>query len=658
MKTSSAAGPAVMLMALITSAGLLIPAQTSAADGMELSAPVVAPGVPPLTPKVHVFLSRCGGPPNLRCGRAELPLNRDNPDGRTIKIGFMLFRHTDRSKPALEPIVAQEGGPGYGSTYSRSYYKGLYAPIMDRHDLLMIDARGTGRSSSVDCPWLQSLHYRDYDQWVDAVGACGRRLGNASDLYSTAHAADDMADIIHALGYEKVNVYGDSYGTFFSQTFAVRHPGMLRSLVLDAAYPVEGQDVWQRDWIAAQVDGYRNVCERDPGCSGDPIARLTTLLDQIRATPIKGRAANDDGGVRDVVIDPGVMAYIFTSAGYNYSNYRDFDAAVKAALNGDDLPMLRLARNSLYLGGGGALHAYSQGLANAVSCTDYPQPYDIQTPLNTRQAQWDSAVADLEKTDPNAFFPFTVHEMVTSPIEDFDSCMRWPVSNALTPPMPPGHAWPDVPTLVMVGDLDSVTSSAGSQKVAEQFPNSTFVHVPNVTHVTALADHKRCTSKIVLSFTENLDAGDASCVDTRYPEVRAVDEFYIKAADIPANTTEERAALVAIESVGDAIARWYNMYGSHGTGLRGGTFVVHGYGRPTWTLDKVRFVTDVRVSGHAELDRRSGEGSADMTLAGPGVPPSDLHLAWNDYDLNSMATVTGTVGRARVHLSVPAPSGI
>jgi hypothetical protein len=137
-----------------------------------------------------------------------------------------------------------------------------------------------------------------------------------------------------------------------------------------------------------------------------------------------------------------------------------------------------------------------------------------------------------------------------------------------------------------------------------------------------------------------------------------VDEFYIKAADIPANTTEERAALVAIESVGDAIARWYNMYGSHGTGLRGGTFVVHGYGRPTWTLDKVRFVTDVRVSGHAELDRRSGEGSADMTLAGPGVPPSDLHLAWNDYDLNSMATVTGTVGRARVHLSVPAPSGI
>jgi pimeloyl-ACP methyl ester carboxylesterase len=644
----------VSFFALFLAAPAAPAATEAAATAPGAKAPTV-PGVPPLTPKVQVTLTPCRGLGDKWCGRVDLPLDHTQPNGTTIEIGFLLYRHSDNSQPPLEPIVAQEGGPGYATSYSRGYYLGLFKPLMDRRDLLMIDARGTGYSSAVDCPWLQSLHFSEYDQWVDAVGACGRRLGDASDLYQTAYSTDDMADIIHALGYDSVDLYGDSYGTFFSQTFAVRHPGMLRSLVLDAAYPVEGADMWQRDWASSQALGYQLVCQRDPGCSGDPMARLSDLLDQLRIQPIVGRAGNDDGVFRNVVIDPGAMAYIYTSAGYSFTNYRDFDAAVQAALNGDNVPLLRLARESIYLGGGGPIKAYSQGLADAVGCNDYPQAYDMFDPPAARANQYQQAITDLENSDPGAFAPFTVQEWITSPIEDYDSCLKWPVPNHYVPPMPPGHAWPAVPTLVMVGDLDSVTSAQGSQVVASQFPNSTYVEVPNMTHVTALGDRGRCASQIVLRFVETLAAGDTSCVNN-YPAVRAVDAFALHAADIPAGSSEERAAVVAADTVGDVMTRWINMYGNRGPGLRGGSFSYAGWsGHTRWTLDKVQWVEDVKVSGSAKLNRRNGNASADLVLSGAGVPNADLHLVWNDIVPNAQATVTGTVGGTPVNLVITAP---
>ena len=75
---------------------------------------------------------------------------------------------------------------------------------------------------------------------------------------------------------------------------------------------------------------------------------------------------------------------------------------------------------------------------------------------------------------------------MTSPDEDYDTCLRWPVPAHPHPLLPPDHTYPTVPTLVLVGDLDSVTSAEGARVVASRFPNSTFVEVHNEVHVSAL----------------------------------------------------------------------------------------------------------------------------------------------------------------------------
>ena len=264
---------------------------------------IVAASAAPALPAEHA----CAGG-RARCGSVAVPLNRAHPAMGTLRIGYERYPHRNTSLPPLETIVAIEGGPGYPTTLSRDYYLPLFRPLMDRHDLLLVDLRGTGRSGVVDCAFLQSLRVAQYaTEWVKGVRRCGLQLGRASDLYGSAEGADDLADVLDALGIARVDLYGDSYGTFFSQVFAIRHPARLRTLILDAAYPVEGADPWWRDLARAARFGYRLSCDRDPGCvavGGDPVRRLARLDRLVARHPITGVAPNADGVMGRVTIDP------------------------------------------------------------------------------------------------------------------------------------------------------------------------------------------------------------------------------------------------------------------------------------------------------------------------------------------------------------------
>ena len=130
-----------------------------------------------------------------------------------------------RRRIAPAASFATEGGPGYPATLSRDDYLALFEPLRRRHDVLLMDNRGTGQSGAVDCRDLQTA-----EKWtVELTAACGRSLGIRASLYSTAYAADDLAAILEALDAAKIDLYGDSYGTYFEQVFAVRHPNTLRS---------------------------------------------------------------------------------------------------------------------------------------------------------------------------------------------------------------------------------------------------------------------------------------------------------------------------------------------------------------------------------------------------------------------------------------------
>ena len=125
----------------------------------------------------------------------------------------------------------------------------------------------------------------------------------------------------------------------------------------------------------------------------------------------------------------------------------------------------------------------------------------------------------------------------------------------------------------MNGDFDLRTDVYQAREVAANFPNATYVEVPNYGHVTSVYEVDRCPSVIVRRFVTTLDAGDTSCT-SRISEHRVVPVFARRAAGVPEATVaspsdrstakDRRAATVAVQAIADVIDRWYAIPGYSG----------------------------------------------------------------------------------------------
>ncbi len=185
--------------------------------------------------------------------------------------------------------------------------------------------------------------------------ACARRLNHtwrrsdgrwvhASDLFTTANTARDMARVLDALDLAKVDLYGDSYGTYFAQSFLSRYPSRLRSVVLDSAYEARDLDPWYR--TTSPPPGARSTpCAVAP--SAAPAARVGAASAGWRGCcarhPVTGRAVGTDAHRHAYTVDVTALVNIVNDAGYDTDPYRQLDAAIRAYLHhGDATPLLRL----------------------------------------------------------------------------------------------------------------------------------------------------------------------------------------------------------------------------------------------------------------------------------------------------------------------------
>ena len=590
-----------------------------------------------------------------RCGYVRVPLDRLAPAGARIRIGFELYRRRDRDRPSLGTMVDVEGGPGYSTTDSRTYFLTLSRPLMDRRDLLLVDARGTGLSGPLDCRALR----RTVDDYIRRAGRCARQLGARADRYNTRASVDDLAAVLDALGIGKVDYYGDSYGTYFGQAFAVNHPDRLRSLVLDGAYPLPGTDPAFGDLAEATWRALRLVCGRRPSCAArgeDPVAALARFADRIRARPVRGIGTDAEGNRVRVRLDISALTTIAQSGYGNMPMYRDLLAAIRSFEAGDRRPMLRLAAETKLVPDASPVRSFSEALYLAVTCHDYPQMWD---PAALAAVRLQPLAAFRAALPPGRYGPFTAREWTSLPYEGATACLRWPGPRRPEPPADPQAPYPAVPTLVVNGDLDNITATSGALVVAARFPDSTLVEIHNQVHVSALGDRDHCAAPIVRRFVRRLSAGDTSCA-ARMPEVRAVDRFPRRAQDaVPADPAPgdrssvagRRVAAVAAATVADAIERWKLNYGGSDRGLRGGRWSWAGGRLTRFRFHGTRFVSDVAVDGAATWRLGTGAVRADLTIPGHGR----LRARWNVHRPLAVATLTGRLDGRRLRAAMLAP---
>jgi pimeloyl-ACP methyl ester carboxylesterase len=658
----------------VLSAGLLVGGAEAGAASRSGAAPARADirvGSVTLSPCAVVNRALCGS-----ITRAWDPTGTVPGD---LRVGFAFVPARDRKHRALGTVLPREGGPGYSTTASGASYVQMYGGLLDRRNLLLVDQRGTGRSQPIRCPELQKPA-GPFD-YPPAAAKCAQRLGDHANLYGTALAADDVAAVIEALQLGKVDLYGDSYGTFFAAVFAGRHGRLLRSVVLDAAYPPTGETAWYPTQGPAMLRSIDLACQRTPSCAAAGATTSTLLarvLAQVRKKPFHGKAADGLGKLRRVRVDAEALVSVAFGATYGPAIYAELPGALRAALRGYRKPLVRLVAESLYSGSGGSPVYYSEGLDAAVSCHDYPQLYDMAAPPTLRRAQYADSVRAQLARNSRLYAPFTVAEYLRSDWEMTDWCLDWPVAppaHPAGPPAPPGGSYPDVPTLVLSGELDSITTPEEGTLVASAFPTARQVIVANSFHVTAVGDTDKCAVRIVRRFVahplDGLTARILGCANA-VPPLRAVPDYRTSYRhDPPARPKAGsavgngalRASAGAVRTVSDVLDRWWNNYSGAGHGLRGGTWSATGDRVVHLRLRNLRLTRDLAVSGTVTWARYRSTVVAQLdisrTRADGRVVRSavDGHLVarWDSRALGARATISGRLGGRPVAAEMRAP---
>jgi pimeloyl-ACP methyl ester carboxylesterase len=188
----------------------------------------------------HLSLPSCKLPGiqgDVRCGTYEVFEDRAAKSGRTIKLKIVVLKALG-SKPAPDAIFPLHGGPGAPATALVEMANEMLKPVRQDHDLVFVDQRGTGGSNPLTCDVDDDT--KDINSFFgdilppDKVRACREKLQEHADLrlYTTPIAMDDLDDVRAALGYNKIDLVGLSYGTLASQVYMRQHPEHVRSVFL------------------------------------------------------------------------------------------------------------------------------------------------------------------------------------------------------------------------------------------------------------------------------------------------------------------------------------------------------------------------------------------------------------------------------------------
>lgn len=258
------------------------------------------------------------------CGVLTVPENYNKPQGRQIEISYAILKSKSLS-PQPDPVIALHGGPGGSDMSSISAYTNVYATLRQTRDVILFDQRGSRFSGDLMCApafvAIETLSKDPKSDWtkkfeqyasnlartlkvnqgnlseivpiVASYKVCGeifQRHGFDLNQYNTSTNARDVVNLGASLGYQKVNLYGISYGTFLAMRVMRDYPDLVRSVILDSTIPpqVTKYEAVVGDFETPLLNLIED-CRRDAACDRaypNLKSRTITLINNLAKKPI------------------------------------------------------------------------------------------------------------------------------------------------------------------------------------------------------------------------------------------------------------------------------------------------------------------------------------------------------------------------------------
>lgn len=459
---------------------------------------LLATGFSAANAAVPAALTPCALPgleEEARCGELRVPENPGEPQGRQITIAFAVLPATGAT--ALpDPIVPLHGGPGEDVIDEAAEIAERFAALRDRRDLLLIDQRGTGRSSALPCRLFDErnaapnlVHFLP----PAAVAACERELSARADLtqYTLLNFAHDLEAVRRALGYGAYNLVAGSYGTRAAQVFMRAYPQGTRTALLNGAVPMDF--VTPLTMARASQEAFEATfaaCEADPACRAAYPA-LRKDFDAVLARLDDGDVHADVPGAADALLARGRVVEWLRARLYRPRTGAELPWLVDRAARGDFSPIvagiLAHARN--------ADEAFALGVWFSITCSE-----DIQF-LREEDVAPATAATYLGE--------YRLREQE-------NACRAWPKAT-----LPDGYREllrTDVPTIFVSGDMDAVTPLWFTARAAPGFANRVEVVLRGHGHT----EWTECVGGKYRRFVESgsADGIDPACPPTPRPPFR------------------------------------------------------------------------------------------------------------------------------------------
>ncbi|WP_205698996.1 alpha/beta fold hydrolase [Conexibacter sp. SYSU D00693] len=569
-------------------------------------------------------------PQGFECATVPVPLDRSGAVPGTIRLNATRARAA--SNPRNVALVALAGGPGQAATpIAEEFARELGAGLRDR-DLLVFDQRGTGGSGSLTCPAL-----RQERSAVSAARRCAEQLGAPRGFFRTPDSVADLEALRQEAGYDKLALYGVSYGTKVALQYAAAHPDRVELLVLDSTVLPDGPDPLRVSALGAVPRVLRELCAGTE-CRGatDDVARdVRSLATRLRMRALRGRVVGGDGRRRSLALTQAGLFGVLLAGDLNPTLRAELPGAMRAALRGDAQPVLRLRARAagLELGAGfQAAAAQSDAVYLATLCEEAPFRWTRTAGVDQRAREVEAVARSIPRAALGPFSSSVTLESGLAPL-----CLGWP--NATPAPAPTGSL-PDVPTLLLEGRGDLRTPLEDAAQVTRAIPGAQLVTVPFVGHSVLGTDLSDCTETVLGRFFAGQPAGTCPASENPFsptPRPPASLDVVRAARGLRGKVGRTVSALQATivdanrQVIGASLA--LDRRPSAVGGLRAGRALVSSAGID---LRGYQYVRNVSITGRLRQD-----GSGTFRVRGSAA-------ARGSITITSAGRVSGTLGGRRI----------
>jgi len=436
------------------------------------------------------------GTTGFECTTVPVPVSRTGLAGGALSLS--LERKQAGLAPSKTAVIALAGGPGQAALPLGEFIAKALAPALGTRDLLVFDQRGTGTSDPLGCGALSSFSGGSASQ---AFERCALEIGPARGGYTTQESVEDIEAIRQAAGYEKLVLYGTSYGTKVAEEYAERYPQYVEALVLDSVVPPSGPEPFSIPTFQAISSVLGELCSKD-ACTGittNPVADIAALTARLRKRPLSGSVYDGSGHRHNLTLSESGLLGILEAGDLNPALRALLPAAVRSGLADYPDPLLRLealADGLIPNLPAGHPVEESAGIDEALNvtttCEEIPFPWQRSAPAATRLAEATGALKALPSAD---FYPFDAATALSNSL--ISPCAGWP--DASTPSAQTG-VLPNVPTLILSGAQDLRTPTSNAQQVATKIPDAQLLVVPYTGHSVIGSDFGDCATLAVSAF--------------------------------------------------------------------------------------------------------------------------------------------------------------